>query len=121
MPTRKQVQTVMLKTALAQGSDKFIYGKELSMKPALLDSANIAVTEYITRDKVMQLTENMFQGMDYEQKKLVVDIVLDVLQDRVVQMWAGGRSRSWMESFVTFGLTEFVGSQVSSRFPNNFA
>lgn len=121
MPTRKQVQTVALKTAVVVGGDKFIYGKGLSMKPALLDSANLAVTEYITRDKVMQLTDNMFQGMDSEQKKLVVDIVLDVLQDRAVQMWAGGRSRSWMESFVTFGLAEFVGSQVASRFPENFA
>lgn len=121
MSNQQRLSSVLLKTGVTVGIDQFAFNKRFNVNQAAMDAGNYALTEYMTRNVVMGFTENMFQGMADDQKKLVIDTLLGVSQDFMMGQFLGSRKRTPMESVVAFGSSEFVGSQVSSRFPDMFA
>lgn len=115
MPTQEQMKAIAIRTALATGSDKFIYGAPFNGKQALMDMANFAVVEYFTKDMAMEATKSLFAGMSDDMKEQIVRVALDVGQDMLMQRFGNNRSRPLMEAVVMFALAEFGEDQITSR------
>jgi len=122
MVSKRQASTIVAKTVTTFVVDKYgLKSGDNNMRQIAMDSANIAITEYFSRELVMDKVDNMFQGVSPDMKKIVVDVMLDIFQDMLVQRFAGSKPRTLTQSLVTFGISEMTGSQLAQRMPDTFA
>jgi len=122
MVTKRQASSIVAKTGATFIVDKYgLKTGDNNMRQIAMDICNIAITEYFSRDLIMDKVDNMFQGVSPDMKKVVVDILLDVSQDIVLQRFVNGKQRSLTQSLVTFGVAEMGVNELSKRLPSTFA
>lgn len=115
MPTQRQMKSIALHAALLNGKENIMGSMPLDARQVGMDMGNFALTEYMTREKVLEMTGNMMQGVSPEMKRLVVDTALGIAQDMVIQRFVGGRQRSLTDSVIGFTLSNYAGDQLTSR------
>ena len=122
MVTKRQASSIVAKTGATFIVDKYgLKTGDNNMRQIVFDCANISVTEYFSRQIVMDRVDNMLQGVSTDMKKVLVDVLLDIFQDILVQRFMGSKPRTLTQSLVSFGVAELTTSQLAQRMPDTFA
>ena len=122
MVSKRQASSIVVKTGATFVVDKYgLKTGDNNMRQIVFDCANISVTEYFSRQIVMDRVDNMLQGVSTDMKKVLVDVLLDIFQDILVQRFMGSKPRTLTQSLVSFGVAELTTSQLAQRMPDTFA
>ena len=122
MVSKRQASSIVVKTGATFVVDKYgLKTGDNNMRQIVFDCANIAITEYFSRQIVMDKVDNMLQGVSTDMKKVVVDVMLDIFQDILVQRFVGSKPRTLTQSLISFGISEMTGYELAKRMPDTFA